>query len=243
MKPFKLAAAACSLAALSACVTVTPPIGSNFRAPAESASIIIMEPDVEVVFVTTGGSDVRADWSEQAEANLLQSLQAELAESGENVSLYDASVHASPEAEQALLLNQAVTDALAAHVVFMDVMSFAGPLPHVTAENRETYTLGESVRALAPGVEADYALFMTSRSQIESSGLFMAKVLIGAATGYVPATANFRGTYISLVDLHTGEVVWLRGWNMGDPRNPAEAASIMDEIFTNSPLAPPTPAS
>jgi hypothetical protein len=240
MKPIKLAVLAFAAAGLSACVTATPPIGSNFRATNESASILIMEPDVEVMFITTGGSELRADWSETAEANLMQALQAELAESGERVTTYDAGLHAAtPEAEQALLLNEAVTDALAAHVVFMDISTFAGPLPHVTAENRETYTLGESVRALAPGVEADYALFVTSRSQIESGGLFMVKVLIGAATGYVPASANFRGTYVSLVDLRTGEVVWLRGWNMGDPRNPSEAASIMDQIFRNSPLAPP----
>ncbi|HVK79890.1 MAG TPA: hypothetical protein VM915_04695 [Verrucomicrobiae bacterium] len=242
MKPFKLAAAAFALAGLSACVTVTPPIGSTFRAPSDSVSILIMDPDVEVTFVTTGGADVRADWSQQAEANLVQALQTELSQTGERATIYDVNLHGSPDSEQALLLNEAVTDALAAHVVFMDIATFAGPLPHVTAESRETYTLGESVRALAPGAEADYALFMTSRSQIESSGLFMAKVLIGAATGYVPATANFRGTYVSLVDLRTGEVVWLRGWNMGDPRNPDEAASIMNEIFTNGPLAPP-PAS
>jgi hypothetical protein len=120
----------------------------------------------------------------------------------------------------------------------MDITTFAGPLPHVTAKNRQAYTLGEAVRALAPGIEADYAVFLHSRAQIESGGLFMAKVLIGAATGYVPATANFRGTYISVVDLRTGDVVWLRGHNMGDPRNPQEAASILDQIFRDSPFAP-----
>ncbi len=102
--------------------------------------------------------EMRADWSQQAEANLLQALQRELSEGGELATLFDAA-QATPEAEQALLLNQAVTDALAAHVVFMDVSTFAGPLPHMTAENREPYTLGDSVRALAPGIEADYAVF------------------------------------------------------------------------------------
>ena len=65
----------------------------------------------------------------------------------------------------------------------------------------------------------------------------MTKVLIGAVTGYVPASASFRGTYVSLVDLRTGEVVWLRGHNLGDPRNAQEANSIMNEIFDAGPLA------
>ncbi len=234
----KLVALAGAILGLSACVTATPPIGHNFRAEQQSASILIMDPDVEVVFVTTGGSETRADWSQQAEANLLRAVQSQLLQSGERASVYDAS-ELSREAQQTLLLNQAITDALAAHVVFMDITTFAGPLPHVTAENRVPYTLGESVRALAPNAQADYALFLTSRAQIESGGLFMAKVLIGAATGYVPASANFRGTYVSIVDLRTGEVVWLRSYNMGDPRNENEANSIVQQIFKDSPFAPP----
>jgi hypothetical protein len=108
------------------------------------------------------------------------------------------------------------------------------------------YTLGESVREIAEGVEADYALFMTSRSQVESGGLVFTKMLtsvaVGVATGgsYIPVygIANFKGTYISLVDLRSGEVVWLRSTNLGDPRNAPEAATIVSSILKNGPLAP-----
>lgn len=240
MKPLKYAVGAALLGVaalgLSACVTAPTPIGSDFRAPSETASILIMEPDVEVTFVTTGGAEPRADWAEQAESNLLAALRQELAESGETVVLFDPNAEQSEETQQALLLHQAVTSSLAAHVVFVDIAAFAGALPHQSTQ-REIYTLGDSVRHLAPGQDADYALFLTSRSQIESGGLFMTKVLIGAATGYVPASATFRGTSVSVVDLRTGEVVWLGAWNSGDPRNPDEAESIISQIFRQSPFA------
>lgn len=84
----------------------------------------------------------------------------QLTASGEQITLYNSAEHQTPEAQQALLLNQAVTDALAAHVVFMDITTFAGRLPHQAAQP-ETYTLAEAVQALAPGSDADYALFTT----------------------------------------------------------------------------------
>ncbi len=56
MKVIQLAALVCAVLGLSACVTATPPIGHNFRASQQTARVVIMDPDVEVVFVTTGGA-------------------------------------------------------------------------------------------------------------------------------------------------------------------------------------------
>jgi hypothetical protein len=222
-------------ALLSACATTEAPIGAEFRPIAESVSILVMAPDVEVSFVTTGGAEFREDWTAQAKSNLMHALLSELAESGERVTLYDAA-HQTEAGQQALLLNQAVTDAFAAHVVFMDASAFVGPLPH-QRNQREIYTLGESARAFAPNTDAQYALFLTSRTQIESSGLSAANALVSIVAGYTPASANFRGAYVSLVDLRTGDIVWLRGHNQGDPRNAQEAASMLDEVFDDSPLS------
>jgi hypothetical protein len=197
-----------------------------------------MEPDVEVNFLTTTGTELRADWTQQAEENLMRALAAELAASGETVVMYAPGDTPSADAQQTLLLQEAVTDALAAHVVFMDMYSFQGVLPH-KGEEVFPYTLGDSVRALAPEGQADYALFMTSRSTIESGGVFWTKVMIGVATGYTPASSNFRGVHIALVDLRTGEVVWLQGTVFGDPRNPAEAATMISNLLENGPLAQP----
>jgi hypothetical protein len=246
MNAARAAASAFAIASLGGCVTVSPPIGSDFRAPNDSARILVMEPDVQVNFITTGGTELRADWSQQAEENLLTALKAELARSGETVVEFNPAEHQDDaEMQQALLLQQAVTNAFSAHVVMISPMTWGGPLPH-QKDRRESYTMGESVRELSEGVEADYALFMTSRSQIESGGMVFTKILLSTAVGvasggsYIPVygSANFRGTYISLVDLRTGEVVWLRSTNLGDPRNAPEAATIISSILRNGPLAP-----
>jgi hypothetical protein len=247
MKAAKAAVGVIALASLGACATVSPPIGSDFRAPSDSARILVMEPDVRVNFITTGGAELRADWTEEAKKNLLAALKEELAASGETVIEFNPEDRADDaELQQALLLHRAVANALAAHVVKISPTSFAGQLPHQSSR-RETYTLGEGVREIAEGVEADYALFMTSRSQVESGGLVMTKILFSvaatAATGgttvFVPTGfANFKGTYISLVDLRTGEVVWLGSTNLGDPRDAQSAAAIVSAILNNGPLAP-----
>lgn len=233
MNILKAAAAASLVVCLGACATAAAPVGASFRAASSNASILLMEPNVSVIFVTTGGSEPRADWTEQAKTNLTEALVSQLQASGERVTVYDAA-NETPEVQQALLLQEAVTDALAAHVVFIGP-GFMGQLPHQRTQP-ETYSLADTVGVLAPNAEADYAMFLTSRAQIESGGLFMTKVLIGAATGYTPASADFRGTYISLVDLRTGEVVWLDSALMGDPRDPAEAATIISQILEGGPF-------
>lgn len=236
MKIIYCAAIALASFVLSSCATA-PAIGSSFRAANENATILVMAPDVEITFLTTGGAERRSDWSDAAKANLTAALQTQLQGSGETVIMHDQNASESPETQQAVLLQEAVTDALTAHVMMLSPATYHGALPH-QKDQRETYTLGQTVRQLAPGVSADYALFTTSRATIESGGVFMVKVLVGAATGYTPASADFRGTYVSLVDLNTGEVVWVRGFNAGDPRNPQEAASIINTIFRDGPLAP-----
>ncbi|NBC34897.1 MAG: hypothetical protein GVY13_19675 [Alphaproteobacteria bacterium] len=85
---------------------------------------------------------------------------------------------------------------------------------------------------------ADYALFLTSRAYIESSGLFLTKLMVSVATGgnYLPPSANFRGTMVSLVDLESGEIVWLGTTLQGDPREADQAGDIMERVFEQSPL-------
>lgn len=222
---------------LGACATPAPIMADNFAETRDTVSVLVMEPDVEVTFVTTSGPEYRADWTEAARANLMASLETQLEAGNETVLTFEADEGEAEAVRQLLLLNQAVTDAMMTHTVFVDPQTYAGPLPH--KEPRELdYTLGESVAALTGEDAADYALFLTSRAYIESSGLFLTKMMIGVATGgnYVPPSANFRGTMVSLVDLDSGDVVWLGTTLQGDPREADEAANIMERVFKQSPL-------
>ena len=90
----------------------------------------------------------------------------------------------------------------------------------------------------------DYALFMHAEDQVASTGRIVLGVL-GLAGCFVGFCApNIGGAtqldYASLVDLHTGEVVWfnvveassqLPGISFGDLRTPQGAAQMVDRLL------------
>jgi len=101
-----------------------------------------------------------------------------------------------------------------------------------------TYNLGSGVQSVKAKTGADYAAFLTNRTVVESGGSVL-KIAIGTVTGYTPALSSFKGTYLSLVDLNTGEVKWLNanvGGLGGDPRKPENADKIVDSILKKSPF-------
>ncbi|NBC34896.1 MAG: hypothetical protein GVY13_19670 [Alphaproteobacteria bacterium] len=112
---------------LGACATPAPILADNFAETRDSVSVLVMEPDVEVKFITTSGPEYRADWTEAAEANLMASLKTQLEAGNETVLAFQAGEGEAEATEQLLLLNQAVTDAMMTHTVFVDPQTYAGP--------------------------------------------------------------------------------------------------------------------
>ena len=124
-------------------------------------------------------------------------------------------------------------------MVLTDPAQYRGPLPHKKDENQMTYSLGSGVQSVKASTGADYAAFLTNRTVVESGGSVFAKIAIGTVTGYVPGLSSFKGTYLSLVDLNTGEVKWLNanvGGLGGDPRKPENADKIVNAILSKSPF-------
>lgn len=229
-------ALALGMTALAPHATAAEAASPVFVPKVDDAKILLMKPDVAIRFITTGGTELRADWSETAENNLIASLEVGLKSSSDTLLRAETPNGDSDALNQATLLQQAVADAQAAHVNFTDPMTFRGPLPHWRTR-KETYSVGpEAAKLMAGSTGADYAMFLRSRAQIESGGVFLTQVLIGVATGYTPPSQNFRGTAISLVDLKSGDIVWQNLRLGGDPRNPAEASSIMSTILNKGPL-------
>ncbi|MEO0983134.1 MAG: hypothetical protein AAFX03_10835 [Pseudomonadota bacterium] len=225
-----------AIAMLSGCATGQSSLMmSDFEETRDSVRVLMMEPDVSMFFFTTGGQEMRADWTERATENLSSALRTELENSGETVIQFVASEGGTEEIRQLLLLNEAVTQTVRDHVGIAGANVIPSPLPH-RAARRLDYTLGAQATELADAFDADYAAFLVSRAQFESSGVFMRSVFVGTLTGFVPASQRFRGTYVSLVDLKSGDVVWVNGRTVGDPRDPEEAADIAAAIMESSPL-------
>ena len=226
---------------LSACAS-GPMTASNFEETRESVSVVLMEPDVEVKFDKVGSTDLRVDWTQEAEANLKAAIISHLNKSGETVTEFSASSISQDQLDQILALNGQVNTAMGQHVVNIGNTPFLGPLPHKKDRKKElNYSLGDAMKPIKESTNADYAAFMTYRAVIESSGSFLTKIAIGTLTGYVPAGSDFRGTMVNLVDLDTGEVVWLNaatagGIFAGDARKAENATKTINGIMDEGPF-------
>lgn len=186
-------------------------------------TVLVMDPNAKVVFITTGGAEVRADWSEAARGNLRDHYADQLDGAGYRAVLFDVSSVADAEAlEQLLLLYEVVAQ------------STPIDMPHKGGRNtNRELTLGDSVSLLRDAFGADRAVFVDSYSQIESSGVFMTQVLVGAATGYTPPSQNLRITTTNVVDLDDGALVDTAFVMLGDPRHHDESAGMVERMLRN----------
>jgi len=99
------------------------------------------------------------------------------------------------------------------------------------------WSLGPGVKTLADEYDADYALFVYYRDYQASGGRVAFAILAAAVGGYVQ-TGSEHG-FASLVDLHTGDVVWFNvvGVGSGEMREEAGAASAVNTLFKDIPTA------
>lgn len=202
--------------------------GQSEVAELEPVDMLIMTPNAKVMFLTTGGNEMRADWTETAQANLLNAFTAQERAAGHTLRLFDPEQEQSEEEQQLLALYEVVSQMSTMH---MPHKGKRGKL--ATGSNNAALTLGPTASLLADQYNAKQALFIDHFSQIESGGVFMTKVLIGAATGYVPASANIRATSGRVVDLETGDVLRTSIAMMGDARSESESANIVSRVMKN----------
>jgi hypothetical protein len=211
-------------AAIAALLTAAPALALNDD---EAPDYLIMEPNAEVVFITTGGAEVRADWTAQAKENLFSHFDTQVGEQGFDTVAFDADAERNDQLDQLLLLYEVVAQ-------------HAGDnMPHKggVGSNMDL-TLGSDAALLGDTYDSDYAVFIDHYSQIESGGVFMTQVMIGVATGYTPPSQNIRLTAGTVIDLQTGDLVDREWVVMGDPRDVDESANIVSRIMNNLDLAP-----
>lgn len=241
MRRFGVALALALTVPLSACVQTRQFADVDFAPPQGDYRLLVMRPDVTVNFLTMGGlPEARADWTEQARANIINALRAQQAERGGKTQILSRrnelpNVSADTVADLERLHN-AVGNSIALH-------KYMGAyLPTKRGKGIE-YTLGADAVELGRKTGYDYALFLYAQDNIASSGRTALQVLgiAGCAIGFcAPSGGSSQMAYASLVDLRTGEVVWfnvlqtgsqLPGVKFGDIRNPQGAAQMVDRLL------------
>ena len=224
------------------CVQTRQYADLQFTPPQGDYRLLVMRPDVTVNSVTTGGMDQpRADWTEQARANIIAALAAQQAERGGKVKILAHRNELPGVSEEAVAdlerLHSAVGNSIALH-------KYLGA--YLPSKNRRglDYTLGEDAVALGRKSGYDYALFMYAEDSIVSGGRVALQVLgmAGCIVGFCAPNIGGGGqfAYASLVDLKTGDVVWfnvvqagsqIAGIKMGDLRTPQGSAQLVERLL------------
>jgi hypothetical protein len=227
---------------LGACVQTRQYADVQFTPPQGDYKLLVLRPDVTVGALTTGGMvEPRADWTEQARANIIAALRAQQAARGGKVQIIERRTELPGVGEQELAdverLNFVVAQSIVLHKYLGDY------LPTKRRKGLD-WTLGEDAVRLGQKSGYDYALFLHAEDQVASSGR-IALGVIGLAGCFVGFCApNVGGatqlSYASLVDLHTGEVVWFNvvragsevpGIKFGDLRTPEGSAQMVERLL------------
>jgi hypothetical protein len=235
-----LALAAC--VALTACVQTRQYADVQFTPPSGDYKLLVLRPDVTVGSLTTGGMvEPRAEWTDQARANIIAALRAQQASRGGNITIIEHRNELAGVPEQELAdverLNFVVDESIVEHKYLGDY------LPTKRGRGLD-WTLGSDAVRLGQKTGYDYALFLHAEDQVASTGRIALGVLglAGCIVGF--CAPNVGGAeqldYASLVDLKTGEVVWFNvvdaasqvpGIKFGDLRTPQGAAQMVERLL------------
>lgn len=219
---------ACLLAA--ACTTTNTKVAMSVTPPAPGATILLVKPDIELSLLTAAGmSEARADWTNQAVANVQASLERSVAGSSHTFRAVDPSTTMDGRSGQLMRLHEAVGQSIL-------LFEYSGmPLP--TKAGAFDWTLGDGAQSLADQYQADYALFTFGRGNYASGGRVAAFVVASAFGVGIPLGS--QQVFTSLVDLHTGRIVWFNVGLAGpsaDMRSPTGADSLVGTMMKGAPL-------
>jgi hypothetical protein len=242
MRKWGLALALGATVPMSACVQTRQFADVQFTPPQGDYKLLVLRPDVSVGSLTTGGMvEPRADWTDQARANIIAALRAQQAERGGKLQIVERRNQVTGTSEQEVAdferLFTAVGNSIVLHKYLGDY------LPTKRGKGLE-YTLGEDAVRLGQQTGYDYALFLHAEDQVASGGRIALGVLglAGCIVGF--CAPNIGGAtqldYAGLVDLKTGEVVWFNvvqagsqvpGIAFGDLRTPPGATQMVDRLL------------
>jgi len=226
--------ASLSLLTTTACVSTQQVADAQFAPPTGNYSLLVMRPDVSVGSVTMGGiTEPRADWTDQARANLLAALRDQQAGQGGRTTILESRAGLrgiEPERVAELeRLFAAVGSSIIAH-------EYVGQRLPTKRRQGLDWTLGEEAVRLGRATGHDYALFMYAEDSFASTGRVALSVvgLAGCFIGFcAPLSGGRQVAYASLVDLRNGDVAWFNVMQsqLGDIRTREGADKMVERLL------------
>lgn len=216
---------------LSGCATTKDFSSVETLKPSSSGlKVVLMPLDVELSVLTAGGMlEPRADWTEDAKHFMIDALKEEETTRHIRIVLSESSAKAEPidkKITEIERLHRAVGQAIQVHQYLIK-------LP--TKKDKFSWTLGPEASVIKEKYDADYALFIYVRDSYASAGRVLAQ-LAAAALG-VGISGGQQIGFTSLVDLHTGNIVWFNYLQseVGDLRKPESASKTVALLLKGFP--------
>jgi hypothetical protein len=236
--------AACHAAILCAAIlSVATPVqaqektGSKtgFVLKSGTARIILVRPNIRVGAQSTGGlNEPNADWTQQARENIAAALRASQAGLGNVVVEYDEGA----SGEDAVMANYAKLFGAVADSVIEYQFFVGNRLPTKKRKDSFEWSIGPEIGKLRSLGGADYALFINTHDEYGSTGRKVLQIV--AMMGGIGMSSGVHAGHAGLVDLHTGELVWLNADRQmgGDVRTAEGAAKRVAQLLEGFPGRP-----
>ena len=216
---------------MAACTTTAVRKSDTVRTPVNGSTILIVEPRIQLGMLTAGGlTEPREEWSNQARANILAHLQTSMAQESHKYVVGNVDDLMEGRIGQVVRVNEAVVQAILAN-------EYAG-LKLPTKGDKFEWTIGEGSQLVGDHFGADYALFVNGTGNYASGGRVAAFVVASAFGVGIPL--GQQQIMASLVDLKTGQVMWVNYAVAGpgaDMREYDGARSLVQSLLKDAPLS------
>lgn len=207
----------------------------GFSLKPSTVRIILMRPVIDVGEQSTGGMfEPNADWTVQAREYLTAALGQAQSKLGNVVVEYsDQTTGDGPLITQYTHLFSTVADSVIEYQFFP-----GNRLPTKKRNKSFDWGMGDGLSRLKSLDGPDYALFITTHDEYGSAGR-KALQIVGMLGG-VGVTSGVHVGHAGLVDLKTGELVWLNADRKmgGDVRTPDGAQKRVAQLLEGFPGKP-----
>lgn len=225
-----LAAALCFAMSANAQEKTGSKVGFTLRPG--TARIVLMRPSVRVGAQSTGGMfEPNADWTTQAREHLGRALGNCQSRLGNQVISYEEGLTGDGSmVSQYSTLFGAVADSVIEYQFFR-----GNRLPTKKRSDAFEWSVGQGISSLKSLNGADYALFINTHDAYGSTGR-KALQIVGLLAG-VAVTAGEHVGHAGLIDLKTGELVWLNADRQmgGDVRTPEGSIKRVRQLLEGFP--------
>lgn len=196
----------------------------------ENPRVLLIQPDVKFFRNTAGGLlEPQAEWTEAARTNIAEAIDTY----GKDRHLDFVEIGTSTATDDLELayerLHEAVGSAVLTHY-------FQGGLTLPSKAGRFDWSLGPGISNLCEKYSADYVLFTYYRD-IEATGGRWAMSIISTIVTGVAMAAEAQFGFASLVDAHSGAIVWFNRVQVGtgDLRERTGATRVVEQLFESMP--------